>query len=118
MFWQIIIILVLVLMITRSKSPGGIDKLVKKTAKYATMAQQSDAPMIALMHANYSMAYLEALLDIASPREINMVSNIDVKLFIEHVTKVQQEVTQKVVQKIPALQGQIDLYLSAIAGNT
>jgi hypothetical protein len=31
--------------------------------------------------------------------------------------KVQEEVTKKVVQKIPALQGEIDLYLSSIAGN-
>jgi len=94
-----------------------IVKLVQKTAKYATMAQQDDAPMLALMHANYSMAYLEALLDMATYRQINRATNVDVKLFIEHVMMVQQSVTKKVVQKIPSLQGEIDLYLSAIAGN-
>lgn len=117
MFLQIIIILVLILMIMKSKNPSAIEKLVKKTAKYATMAQQSEAPVVALMHANYSVAYLEFLLEIASHRQINRVANIDVKLFIEHVLKVQEQVTKKVIQKVPALQGEIDLYLSSIAGN-
>ena len=117
MLWQIIIILVLILMIMRSSQPSVIEKLVKQTAKYATMAQQSDAQLIAVMHANYSMAHLEFLTSIASHRQINRVAGIDVPLFIEHIMKVQEEVTKKVVQKIPALQGEIDLYLSSIAGN-
>lgn len=121
MFFQLVIILILILAIVRSmnKTNGSvIEKIVKKTAKYATMAQQDDSPMLALMHANYSMAYLEALLDLASQKEIHRVTNIDVKLFIEHVLQVQQDVTKKVIRKIPALQGEIDLYLSSIAGNT
>uniref|UniRef100_A0A6C0JWE8 Uncharacterized protein n=1 Tax=viral metagenome TaxID=1070528 RepID=A0A6C0JWE8_9ZZZZ len=120
MFFQIVIVLVLILLISKSMNrtgPSVIEKLVKKTAKYATMAQQDDSPMLAIMHANYSMAYLEALLDMASYRDINRVTNIDVKLFVEHIVSVQRTVTKKVVQKIPALQGEIDLYLSAIAGN-
>ena len=44
-------------------------------------------------------------------------SKEDVKVFIEHVMKVQEEITKKVIQKIPALQGEIDLYLSSIASN-
>src|SRR6056300_410838 len=117
MFLQIIVILFLILMIMKSQNHSVIEKLVKKTAKYATMAQQSEAPVVALMHANYSVAYLEFLLEIASHRQINRVANIDVKLFIEHVLKVQEQVTKKVIQKVPSLQGEIDLYLSSIAGN-
>ena len=118
MLWQIIIILVLILMIMRSSQPSVIDKLVKQTAKYATLAQQSDAPLIAIMHANYAMAHLEFLTSIASHRQINRTTGIDVKVFVEHVMKVQEEITKKVVQKIPSLQGEIDLYLSSIAGNS
>lgn len=121
MFWGIFVILVIILMIVKSMNKTNasvIQTLVQKTAKYATMAQQDDSPMLAVMHANYSVAYLEALLDVATYRQINRATNVDVKLFIEHVMMVQQSVTKKVVQKIPALQGEIDLYLSAIAGNS
>ena len=75
-------------MIMRSSQPSVIEKLVKQTAKYATLAQQSDAPLIAIMHANYAMAHLEFLTSIASHRQINRTTGIDVKVFVEHFVKI------------------------------
>lgn len=92
-----------------------IDALMKRSAKYATMAQQDGSPMHGVVHANHAAAYLSAAGDIASPQEIHDATGIDLKVFRERVLAVQHEVTQKTIQKCPEFKGELDLYLSSIA---
>jgi hypothetical protein len=92
-----------------------IDALMKRSAKYATMAQQDGSPMHSVVHANHAMAYLSAAGDIASPQEIHDATGIDHKVFRERVLAVQHEVTQRTIQKCPEFKGEMDLYLSSIA---
>ena len=79
----IIAIFVLVL-VMQNKSRGlthSIKKLVRQSARYATAAQQDKSPAIAILHANYAVAYLYALKDIASDSQIHNATGIDVKKF-------------------------------------
>ena len=99
-------------------SKHAIKTLVRQCAKYATMAQQDASPMLAVLHANYSMGYLYALQDIAKDNEIQAATGVDVNVFREHILQVQEEVSKKIIEKIPELQANTDLFLSAIAADT
>ena len=96
----------------------NIQKLVRQTARWATAAQQDESPLIALLHSNYATGYLWALKDIATASEINKSAGIDMKRFEKHITDIQDTVTQKIVKKCPQFSGEVDLYLSTIAGET
>lgn len=115
----IILIVVIFICIKRKVRLGedNIQKLVRQTARWATAAQQDESPLVALLHANYAAGYLWALKDIATPIEIEKSAGIEMKRFEKHITDVQDAVTQKVVKKCPQFAGEVDLYLSTIAGD-
>lgn len=92
-----------------------LDTLMKRCAKYATMAQQDGSPLHSVVHANHATAYLTAAKDIASEQEIHNATGIDMKTFKERIFGVQNEVTQRTLEKCPQFKGDVDLYLSAIA---
>lgn len=114
----IIIAIVIFMCIKRRASLGesNIQKLVRQTARWATAAQQDQSPLVSLLHANYAAGYLWALKDVANETEINKSAGIDLKKFEEHITNVQDSVTKKVLKKCPEFAGEVDLYLSTIAG--
>ena len=114
----IIVLVVIFICMKRRVRLGedNIQKLVRQTARWATAAKQDESPLIALLHANYAAGYLWALKDIATPSEIEKSAGIDLKRFEKHITEVQDGVTQKVVKKCPQFSGEVDLYLSTIAG--
>lgn len=95
-----------------------IQKLVRQTARWATAAQQDSSPLIALLHANYATGYLWALKDVASEKDINRVAGINLRQFEEHILNVQDSTTKKVLKACPEFAGDVDLYLSSIAGES
>lgn len=95
----------------------AIEKLVKQSARYATIAQQDTSPMTALLHANYAASYLYALKDIATENQIHNATGIDVKKFKEHIVNVQDMVSKKTSKTYPEIMGQVDIYLSEIGGD-
>ena len=106
-------------MVMQNKSRGmkhSIEKLVKQSARYATIAQQDKSPMTALLHANYAVSYLYALNDIATENQIHNATGIDVKKFKEHVINVQDMVSKKTSETFPEIMGQLDIYLAEIGG--
>ena len=102
----------------RGRPSDRIKKLIRQSARYATAAQQDESPIIATLHANYAAAYLWALKDIATPKKINQNTGVELKTFEEHILNVQDMVSKKVVQKCPEFAGEVDLYLSSIAGES
>tara|TARA_B110000261_G_C13002623_1_gene324885 strand:- start:179 stop:502 length:324 start_codon:yes stop_codon:yes gene_type:complete len=96
----------------------SIEKLVRQSARYAVAAQQDASPVIAILHANYAVAYLNALKDIATDSQIHNATGIDVKKFKDHVTNVQDMVTKKTSEKCPEFIGEVDIYLSQIGGES
>jgi len=58
----IIVIFILILMM-QNGSRGmkqSLQKMVRQSARYATVAQQDTSPVVAILHANYAVAYLYA----------------------------------------------------------
>jgi len=91
-------------------------RLVKQSAKWATTAQQDESPLLATLHANYAVGYLWALKDIYSTDEISKKAGVNITQFEEHILNVQDMVTKKVIKKCPEFEGDVDFYLSTIAG--
>jgi len=111
-----IFILIVVMQNTSRGTKQSLQKLVRQSARYATAAQQDKSPAIAILHANYAVAYLHAAKDISSDSQIHNATGIDVKKFTEHVTNVQDMVTKSTVEKFPDFTGRVDLYLAEIGG--
>ena len=120
MLYLVGIIIIVVMFAMRHSSntslKSSIKQLMRQAARYATAAQQDAAPLMAVLHANYAAAYMYAMLDIATDSQIHNMTGVDMKKFREHVTNVQDMVTKKTVDKCPEFAGEIDLYLSTIAG--
>lgn len=109
------LLLFLFFMFSNRTSGTHVQKLMRQSAKFATMAQQDESPMVAVLHANYAAAYLWALKDITNPREINRHTGVDLNKFEEHILNIQDMISKKVVKKCPEFAGEVDLYLSTIA---
>lgn len=122
MLYFIGVIIVIVMFAMRHSAntnlKSAIKQLLRQSARYATAAQQDAAPLMAVLHANYAAAYMYAMLDIATDSQIHNMTGVDMKKFREHITNVQDMVTKKTVDKCPEFAGEIDLYLSTIAGES
>lgn len=114
--YVIIAVAVIFFFFRRKADNSDIVKLVKQSAKWATIAQQDESPLLATLHANYSVGYLWALKDIYDNEEISKKAGIDITQFEQHILNVQDMVTKKVVKKCPEFEGDVDFYLSSIAG--
>jgi hypothetical protein len=117
--WLYLIIAVIVICLIffrRGSSGADIVKLVKQSAKWATTAQQDESPLLATLHANYAVGYLWALKDIYSSEEISKTAGVNITQFEEHILNVQDMVTKKVIKRCPEFEGDVDFYLSSIAG--
>jgi hypothetical protein len=111
-----LVVVVAFFLFKRKSSDSDIVKLVKQSAKWATTAQQDESPMLATLHANYAVGYLWSLKDLYSTNEISKKAGINIKQFEEHILNVQDMVTKKVIKKCPEFEGEVDLYLSSLAG--
>lgn len=111
-----IFVVVVFYLMARKTSDTPVQKLVRQAARWATASQQDQSPLVALLHANYAAGYLWALKDIASEKEINRIAGIDLRQFEEHIVNVQDMTTKKVIKACPEFAGEVDLYLSTIAG--
>ena len=118
LFYVVCILVLIFLFFPKNKNGSNIKKLMRQSARYATAAQQDDSPIIATLHANYAAAYLWALKDVANARQIHQNTGVELKTFEEHILNVQDMVSKKVVQKCPEFAGDVDLYLSSIAGES
>jgi hypothetical protein len=115
MYFYLFIAIVILVLIMQNRSRGtksSIEKMVKQAAQYAITAQQDVSPVMSVRHANYAVAHLYALGNIATDTQIHNATGIDVKKFREHITNVQDMTTKKTVDKFPDFAGQVDMYLS------
>ena len=111
----IIIIAIFIYITSRGIPHAKVRALVQKSAAYAVQAQQDTAPVQAIVHSTYAGAYLDTLRTMASEREIQQASGVNLKVFEDHINNVHGSVTQKVLEKVPELAGTVDLYLHNIS---
>ncbi len=91
-----------------------IKTLVRQASRWSTAASQDKNQLIALLHANYGAAYLWALKDIATDKEIERAMNIDIIKFRDEIIDIQDKANLamiKVCQNIAPEQ----TYLSKLA---
>ena len=112
----IIAVIALFFLFRKRANNSDVVKLVKQSAKWATTAQQDESPLLATLHANYAVGYLWALKDLYDNEEISKKAGVNITQFEEHILNVQDMVTKKVLKKCPEFEGDIDFYLSGIAG--
>ena len=112
----IIAVVVLFFLFRKKANNSDVVKLIKQSAKWATTAQQDESPLLATLHANYAVGYLWALKDLYDTEEISKKAGVNITQFEEHILNVQDMVTKKVLKKCPEFEGDIDFYLSGIAG--
>ena len=119
MYLYLIVAIFVLFLMMQNRSRGtksSIEKMVKQSAQYAITAQQDVSPVMSVRHANYAVAHLYALGNIASDTQIHNATGIDVKKFKEHVTNVQDMLTKKTSEECPNFAGDVDIYLAQIGG--
>lgn len=116
LFWVLGGILLIILYCWKSGHPKEqLQGLIQKCATYAVQAQQDTSPVQAMLHANYSAAYLDVLKTISTEKQLQQVGSINIGTFESHILNVQKTVTDKVLQEVPEFAGKVDLYLQSVA---
>ena len=92
-----------------------IKTLLRQSARWSTAATQDKAPMIAVLHANYGAGYLYALMDIATPEEIESVTGVDIMKYKSAITGAQDAATVAAISKCPEF-GPEPSYLTSLGG--
>jgi hypothetical protein len=90
----------------------NIRTLIRQTARWAIASEQDESPMVAVLHANYAVGYLQALQDIYTENDINKF--IDLQDFKYKLYKIQDDAVKKVVNICPEYVGDIDRELALV----
>ena len=86
---------------TRSVSDNDIKKLFRQTARWSAASEQDENPFIALLHANYGVGYLSALLDITKPSDIENVIGVDMSRFYSEILAIQDIAAKRMINVCP-----------------
>lgn len=92
-----------------------IRTLLRQSARWSTAAKQDEAPMIAVLHANYGAGYLYALMDVATPQEIEAATGVDVLKYKNAITGAQDVATVAAITSCPEF-GPEPSYLTSLGG--
>ena len=75
--------------------------LARQASKWSLTSMQDKNEIIALVHANYGVAYLMALRDLASDSEIEKATGLDITKFRNRIIDIQSSVTRKLAKSCP-----------------
>ncbi len=92
-----------------------IKTLLRQSARWSTAAKQDEVPMIAVLHANYGAGYLYALMDVATPKEIEAATGVDVLRYKDEITDAQDKATIMSIGACPSF-GPEPSYLASLGG--
>jgi len=95
-----------------------IKKLTKKCARLSVSAQQDTNPIIAVLEANYSAAYLSAIKEIADDSQFKLATSLDFTDFENNITNIQDTVTQKLLATCTAVAPDNASLLKAMYGSS
>ena len=95
-------------------SHEGIRKLIRQTARWSVASEQDVNPFIAVLHANYGVAYLSSLLELSGIEEIEKVSGVNMQRFIHEIYSNQDRATKRMITYCPYYRPK-NIWLSRIA---
>ena len=84
-------------------TPATIHSLIRQTSRWSTASLQDQSPLIRLLHANYGVAYANALRQVASDQEIQAVAGVNARWLEEIATQAQDAATLNAVRTAPML---------------
>lgn len=84
-----------------ARARATIRALFRQTVRWATAAKQDREPLVAVLHANYGVAYALALRQVASDAEIRAVTGHDGKALEDRVVAVQDAATARLAGRCP-----------------
>ena len=76
---------------TPTSSGSHVRMLVREGARYSTMSKQDTNPLVAVMHATYGIAYLEAARKFATDSDISRIAGMKASDLYHHAQKRQQQ---------------------------
>lgn len=79
----------------------ALQTLARQAARWATAAQQDQNPLIRVLHANYAMAYVTALRQIAHDQLISAETGIDPRWLETEIGKIQDSAVRALAKTIP-----------------
>jgi hypothetical protein len=88
---------------TPTSSISHVRQLVRESATYAMKSKQDTNPLIALQHAIYAMAYMEAARKFATDDQISYLAGSKASDLIHSVKKREQKALKHVVTTCPAV---------------
>jgi len=90
--------------------------LGRQTLRWATAAMQDESPLIAMLHANYGVAYLSALKDIAKDEEIERVLDINIDDMKAYIYMAQDTAVKKSLGMCPQFGPDIPEFVRRLSG--
>lgn len=97
---------------TVENNNNHIKILLRQISRWSVASEQDKSPMIAVLHANYAVGYLQALTDIATEKEINKYLDFD--KFKWQIYKIQDDAVKKAVKVCPQYIGNINKELALL----
>ena len=92
-----------------------IAKLGRQAARWTTAAAQDKNLMIKVLHANYGMAFLNAIKEISTSEEFKRATGLDIMRFENEILYIQDNVTRSLNRKCKGF-GPKQTYLTGIGG--
>ena len=101
-----ILLLTMVSSLTSSNTPptsaaSHVRMLVREGARYSTMSQQDTNPIVAVMHATYGIAYLEAARKFATDTDISRIAGMKSSDLYHTAQKRQQQAIKHIATTCP-----------------
>lgn len=72
--------------------------LLRQASKWTVASTQDSNPIVALLHANYGVGYISALRDIATDKEIEAATGIDINGLKSEIISEQNKITTHVMK--------------------
>lgn len=96
--------------------PATIHTLMRQASRWTVAAEQDENPLIGVLHANYGMAYITALRQVASDHEVLQVTGYDPREVEAYIAGVQDAAVRRFAPYVPHLVPQSPI--AVIAGES
>ena len=87
---------------------GSLSSLMRKSARYSVLADQDSNALISMLHATYSLAYVNAARKLATDRTLRRLTRIDAGELANAADAKQQRALAHINQGCPDIAGHSD----------
>jgi len=118
-FFLLLIVILMIITALRDRQVLTSDKVItvlaRQSGRWSSAALQDENPLIANLHANYGAAYIFALRQIASDKDILRVTGKEAKRIEDEIVAVQDISAKKLINACPNIVPE-NKFLAALGG--